>query len=256
MNKNFLISGTLLAMIGLMAYGSNPLEKEIKSSAETNSHVKVDFAAVNFVYDVDSRFLKTITKTQASDARTLYNLFSKEEIAGMSAFRDMKITVLSPENEQSAKSASGDFTSTQMKLLAAAPYSSNFSVEAFCTFQNPYTGKAENYNFVYYMTIVPEKEAVYSAGNEGLLNYLKMNSNFDILGVTKEQLSAGKVHFVVSKNGQIKNVRLESSSGYDKIDARMMELIASLPEKWEPATNAKGDNVDQELVFSFGTMGC
>lgn len=256
MKKNILIAGTVLAVLGLTAFRLMPLTEDNKNISETSSRIKVGLAEEDFVYDVDSRFLKTVTKTQAANARTLYHLFSKDEIAGMSAFRDMKITVYRNEKEQSAKSTSGDFTSSQMKLLAAAPYSTNFSVEANCTFQNPYSGKAESYNFVYYMTIVPEKEAAYSAGSQALINYLKMNSAYDIIGVAKKQLSSGKVHFVVSKNGEINQVRLESSSGYEKIDARMIELITNLPGEWTPATNAAGEKVDQELVFSFGTMGC
>ncbi len=256
MKKNILITGATLAVLGLTAFNFMPSKHETITISETSSRIKVGITEVDFVYDVDSRFLKTVTKTQAANARTLYNLFSEDETAGMSAFRDIKITVYDLENEQSAKSTSGDFTSTQIKLLAAAPYSTNFSIEASCTFQNPFSGKMEPYDFVYYMTIVPEKEAAYSAGNEALINYLKMNSTFDIIGVNKKRLSAGKVHFVVSRNGQINSVRLESSSGYEKIDARMMELISNLPGEWTPATNAAGEKVNQELVFSFGTMGC
>ena len=28
------------------------------------------------------------------------------------------------------------------------------------------------------------------------------------------------------------------------------------PRAWQPAENAKGEKVDQELVISFGAMGC
>jgi hypothetical protein len=33
-------------------------------------------------------------------------------------------------------------------------------------------------------------------------------------------------------------------------------LLGSSPSKWNPATNEAGENVEQELVFSFGTIGC
>ena len=39
-------------------------------------------------------------------------------------------------------------------------------------------------------------------------------------------------------------------------DKKMIELITNLPGKWAPAENQKGEKVDQELVISFGLMGC
>lgn len=35
-----------------------------------------------------------------------------------------------------------------------------------------------------------------------------------------------------------------------------MGLITHAPGKWEAAENANGEKVDQDLVFSFGTIGC
>ena len=36
----------------------------------------------------------------------------------------------------------------------------------------------------------------------------------------------------------------------------MIELIYKIPGTWQPAENAKGEKIDQELVLSFGLMGC
>jgi hypothetical protein len=36
----------------------------------------------------------------------------------------------------------------------------------------------------------------------------------------------------------------------------MIELVKAIPGTWEAATNSNGDKVEQELVFSFGTIGC
>jgi hypothetical protein len=33
-------------------------------------------------------------------------------------------------------------------------------------------------------------------------------------------------------------------------------MITNMPGKWNPATNSKGEKVDQELVFFFGRQGC
>lgn len=49
---------------------------------------------------------------------------------------------------------------------------------------------------------------------------------------------------------------MTSSSGYAALDERVIQLVNTLPGNWEPATNAAGEKVEQEFVFSFGTVGC
>ena len=51
-------------------------------------------------------------------------------------------------------------------------------------------------------------------------------------------------------------VKLDGASGYLSINNRMIELINKAPGKWNPAENAKGEKVDQELAVSFGLRGC
>jgi len=58
------------------------------------------------------------------------------------------------------------------------------------------------------------------------------------------------------KIGTITNVKLDRTSGYLNMDKTMVELIKNTPGKWKQAENVKGENVDQELVVSFGMVGC
>ena len=102
----------------------------------------------------------------------------------------------------------------------------------------------------------PKKQAVYKSGHKALLDYLKENSKDETANVEKNQLKSGIIRFFISEDGQIKNAALESSSGYKAIDEKMIELITNLPENWTPATNASGNKIEQELIFSFGTLGC
>ena len=59
-----------------------------------------------------------------------------------------------------------------------------------------------------------------------------------------------------SRSFQRSNVELLSTSGYDDLDAKMIELIKAMPGTWNPAENADGNNVEQSFVLIFGAMGC
>ena len=44
--------------------------------------------------------------------------------------------------------------------------------------------------------------------------------------------------------------------GKAREDNKMIELITKTPGLWIPAENSRGEKVDQELVLSFGMVGC
>ncbi|NRA13774.1 MAG: hypothetical protein HRT57_17675 [Crocinitomicaceae bacterium] len=78
----------------------------------------------------------------------------------------------------------------------------------------------------------------------------------EVSKIKESDLKPGKAFFTVTKEGKITNIRLDSSSGHVSIDVKMIKLIKSIPDEWEPAKNSKGEKVDQELVYSFGIKGC
>ena len=107
-----------------------------------------------------------------------------------------------------------------------------------------------------HLTIVPEKQATYSNGKDALKKFLKDNSKNTRSSVNPEKLQPAKLFFTVTKKGTIEHVKLDRSSNYPLVDKTMIELITKTPGTWEPAQNSKGEKIDQELVISFGLMGC
>jgi hypothetical protein len=268
MKKSILITGALITTCSLAAWGyaewnnTDSTKKEVCPPKATKCKAvqknEVTQKDIEFLYDVDSRFIATITKQKLGQARTLADLVPKNATDDMKAFEDIKITVLNEDYERIVEGVNAKLNVMQLDLLKSIDYSTNFRVEAYCKYKDPYTGKVEGYDFVYYITVVPEQEAEFIDGQEALISTLKSKSNEVIADadISVEQLKSGKVTFVVNKNGEITDVTLESSSGYSTIDAKMVELISNLPGKWNAATNAKGETIDQLLVFSFGRIGC
>ena len=74
--------------------------------------------------------------------------------------------------------------------------------------------------------------------------------------VKKDKLKPGKVRFTISEDGTISKAILVSTSGYPSIDKHMTKLITEAPGKWEAATDGNGNQVEEQLVFSFGIVGC
>ncbi|WP_185956540.1 energy transducer TonB [Changchengzhania lutea] len=105
-------------------------------------------------------------------------------------------------------------------------------------------------------TIVPEYQARYKSGKEALATFLKENTKNVTANLDAKKLQAAKLFFTVTKSGTIENVKLDRPSGYPEVDEAMVDLINKAPGIWIPAINYKGEKVDQELVVSFGLMGC
>jgi len=65
-----------------------------------------------------------------------------------------------------------------------------------------------------------------------------------------------KIRFTISTEGEITNIRHDSISRYASIDKRMIKFLKKIPGEWQPAENAKGEKVEQDLVFTFAIPGC
>ena len=114
----------------------------------------------------------------------------------------------------------------------------------------------QNSHWTLYLAVVPEKQAEYEGGKDALMEYLEENSKEARASIQMDELQPFKLFFTVTKKGTIENVKLDGTSGYLSINNTMIELITKAPGKWKPAENSKGEKVDQELVVSFGLMGC
>jgi TonB family protein len=208
------------------------------------------------VYEVGSQFRVTITKEALNNAISLRDLVPNEVTEGISSFRDVNIAIGSPYQNTAVKSSDERLNSDQIKLLKSLNYSTNFRIEAFSSSKNLFTGILEEKCFVYYVTVIPEKEASYKLGNEALLTYLRAKSSKVTANIEKDQMQSAKLRFKVTKNGTITNLKLKGTSGYSEVDRKMFELIMNMSGKWNPAETANGKKVAQELVFSFGSVGC
>jgi len=265
MNKYSIVVCLVLAILSQIACDAN-YKKEVIASQQValvsdmpvNNHLVLDKKlSPDFIYDVGPRF-NTIKKTDLAEAKTFAHFMDKELAQQIRSYNSMSVIILDGENKTSIieTSANGTLTPAQLKLLQTAAYSTNLLLKADFIENYPGTDKFGPNYASYYFTVIPEKQAVYHQGKDALISYLKVESESVRENVDPEKLQPAKLFFTVSKHGTIKNVYLDRPSGYPMVDKKMLELISKTQKSWIPAENSNGERVDQELVVSFGLLGC
>ena len=211
----------------------------------------------DFIYDVGPRF-SPIKKSDLDKAKSMSDFLSKDEKENIVTYKSVEVILIKNDIEtyMREKGTSHMLTAAQLSLLQFSDYSTNFKIVADFQQRNPETGKLENNYTSPHLTIVPEKQADYEHGKDVLKKYLKENSKESREDIEPDKLQPAKLYFIVTKTGEVSNVRLDRTSNFPELDKKMIELISHLSGKWKPAQNSAGEQVDQELVVSFGLMGC
>jgi len=268
MKKSILISCLALSTLSVTAYAymnwSRSEPAPLKGGASCKKPITAyafnyalnPIADADLLYDVSSRFLATIAKDKLHGAISILDIIPAEGKEGLENFHTVSVGVIRDGKDVIEEGQGDALNAAQMKLLQTADYSTNIHINSLCMKRNATSGELENYELVYYITVTPEKEAFYLGGREALIAWLKANLEEETAIIEKDKLRPGQVSFTVTREGTVEDVRLTSSCGYATVDEALVEQIRSMPQRWTPATDAKGEFVDQGLVFFFGMQGC
>ncbi|PHN08669.1 energy transducer TonB [Flavilitoribacter nigricans] len=281
MKKRMVIVGTLFCFIGLTAFSFInrkhsatvpgpvlPLSEMLLPTSPTD---------VDFLYEVDNRFQATITKEELENARSIIDILSpNHRNSGASkivfstfqelprqqpiveSYHNIAVSTFGGlyQKQIRARGTDDHLNVDQIQLLRSLDYGSSFYISGHTLRKDKFRKELVKDTLIQYMSVVPQQAAVYSAGKPALLKYLKENSTATVAIARRDRLQPGKIGFTVTKDGKIGQVRLNYPSGYNAIDEKMLQLIRDMPGSWEPAINARGEKVEQELVFFFGLIGC
>ncbi|MEJ1221117.1 energy transducer TonB [Sediminicola sp. 1XM1-17] len=268
MKKNNPVLCVSILILGLMAFGfvnrstsesnkvSIPDNLNLASNQSPSQHMDFRYFA-DYIYDVGTRF-GPIKKEDLNKVTSFSDLIDDDDAKKIVTYKFVEVIVIENDKESNTRESgnSGELTSAQLNLLKRSDYSTNLKIRADVMQKNSHTGELENSYWTPHLTIVPEKQAVYVHGKDALMEFLRENSKVSWVNVVEDKLKSARLYFTVTKNGTIENVALDSSSNFPEVDQRMIELIKQTLGKWHPAVNTKGEKVDQELVLSFGLMGC
>lgn len=211
----------------------------------------------NFSYNLGSRF-SPLKKGDLNNVKSIVDFLPEEETRAVVSYKSVSVITIENDKQTDIRETGKTdvLTTEQLSLLHSFNYSTNFLIRADYLGVNEETGKFEDNYFSPHLTIVPEKQASYMGGKDLLLAYLRENNRENTANLNEDNLQPAKLYFTVTTTGEVSNVKLDKTSGYLSIDDKMIQLITNTPEKWIPAENSKGEKVNQELVISFGMLGC
>lgn len=274
MKKNIIIFCTVLTTLSLTAFSVLNLNDSEPDKLETfviedmeNKEYKPIYGPfttkiekrifTDFIYDVGPRF-GSVTKEELNNARFFQYYIGRDHAQRIVSYKSLSVIIIKNDELTDIRKTvfSNELNAAQLEFMQSFDYSTNFMIRADYVEKNKESGKIEESSWTPYLTLVPKKQAAYATGKDALKKFLKEECKDQLADVDPEKLKPAKLYFTVTKNGAIENVKLDRPSGYPEVDKRMIELISKTHGKWEPAENANGEKVDQELVVSFGLMGC
>lgn len=261
MKKSIGVLSIVLGAIGLTAIGiiNQPTEPAIEVSNIEPTKTLADNESTSppdFAFDMGSRFFATISKEDLEKAKSVTEIIPKDADWSAYPIKNVRVKLITDNTEVSESGYDLTLNQQQLSLLKTANYSDNLRLLGSYGNVNAFPFVDEQYDLNYMITVVPEKEAAYAEGKDKLLAYLKENSSVIVSSVQGQNLGAGKIAFTIDTQGNVANVRLIGTSNHLFVDQHMLNLIPKLSGKWIPAENARGEKVEQTLVFSFGSMGC
>jgi hypothetical protein len=272
MEKSILITCVVLTTLGMSAfdytnrqYGPHmsvdlSCSTEIQEESITESVIPAE-KELNLYYDIDNRWRTTITKTELAKVKHIQDVIQDEYLYLRKDYRNVRIDVLHNDTDvrdvlTSEVGQSATFSNAQLALLHNLTYSTNFRITALNTRTKLETGDVQSDSLIYYITVVPEKQANYQGGPEAIIEYMKKGIKASTSIIEMDKLQSAKFFFTVNQDGSISNVKLVDTSGYPDIDEKLLRLVMEMPNRWTPAENEAGEKVAQEFVFSFGLEGC
>jgi hypothetical protein len=230
--KNNQILLIVLLSIGCAfnSFAQNDLTFEINRVLPFNSIQENKLDKINTLTDLDKRYPKSWVRAYISVEISAYKNGIQTMTSGIS-------DVLNQE---------------QKELIRLADRNGDIAVSVMYLPENSLKNNtAKQYDFK--VTVVPNENAIYSEGEEQLLQYLQKNGivNIEAGSFTGYDLTA--IKFTITEQGHIANIQVALPSKDKKIDEMLVAAISKMPN-WKPAAFSNGLKVKQNFVLTIGNM--
>lgn len=175
-------------------------------------------------------------------------------------FISVEITAVCNGKTLKAISEDNILSPTQKNILFAADPGSDISIKFKYKYKVQAVVSPEEHLKIkegsYTITTVPETEAAYAGGFEGITDYINENVFYKIPKSTNyKKIMQGIVTFTITENGQVVDAKLTETSKDPLIDKLFLNAISKM-SKWSPAKDIHGKNTKQEYRIALAGGGC
>ncbi len=208
-------------------------------------------------YEVRGMYRRPVKKERLSEAKFISDVISGYPVNWVTQY--ISVEIQGTLNGKTVKAIGVDETLNpeQRNILNAVELGNSVTIGVKYNYKNPVTHDVEKSIIHVSLTAVPEIEAQYVGGDKQMISFLKENASGKISEITQKPLQPLTIRFTVNEEGEIENTTIFKTSGDQKVDRLLLDLIINMP-KWKPAQNAKGIKVKQdfELILGNTMTGC
>jgi hypothetical protein len=194
----------------------------------------------------------SIQENKLDKINTLTDLNKRYPTSWVKEYISVEISAYKNGAQTKASGSSDVLNQEQKELIRLADRSNDIAVSVTYLPENSLKNNTvKQYDFK--VTIMPEKNAVYSEGAKQLLQYLQKNSivNIEAGSFTGYDLTA--IKFTVTQQGHIADIQVAMPSKDIKIDEMLVAAISKMPS-WKPAEFSNGVKAKQSFVLTIGNM--
>lgn len=194
----------------------------------------------------------SIQENKLDKINTLTDLDKRYPTSWVREYISVEISAYKNGTQTKASGISDVLNQEQKELIRSADRSSDISVSVMYLPENSLKNNTvKQYDFK--VTIMPDKNAIYSEGAEQLIQYLQKNSivNIEAGSFTGYDLTA--IKFTITEQGHITDIQVAMPSKDTKIDEMLVAAISKMPS-WKPAEFSNGLKVKQNFVLTIGNM--
>ena len=250
------LSTLLMLLILISGYSQNATYKYLAAyyHPEKNDSVKNDIKR-NFYYNVHGAYEKIVKKETLNSAKRLEDISDGYPKNWVNNYVSAEIRTKQNGKTKSAKSSNEILTAEQKNILRTTDIGADIEIYVKYKTLNSATGDPSVRDMRFTLTVIPDIEAQYPTGFNGMQKYLWDNAINKFEEVSSKTIGQGKVRFTVNEEGETIDAQIKTSSGDYKIDRLIIDAIDKMP-KWKPAQNSNGTKVRQDFEFSMGVDGC
>jgi len=197
----------------------------------------------------------SIQENKLAKINTLTDLNKRYPTAWIKEYISVEISAYKKGTKTKALGTGDVLNQDQKDLIRLADRSSDIDVSIKYLPENSLKNNTmKQYDFK--VTIMPDKSASYSKGEDQLIEYLQKSSiaNIEAGNFTGYDLTA--IQFTITEQGHIAGVQVALPSKDPKIDDMLVTAVSKMPN-WKPAEFSNGLKVKQNFVLTVGnTENC